>query len=594
MLSSRLFWKVFATYAALTLVSATVFVAILSSRQKDIVVERSQQRLHDSAVLLRNDMADVFEDGPGTPLQSTLRRLGEQTGTRMTLVAEDGTVLGDSVEDPAAMENHRNRDELLQARTNEFGVSQRPSPTLGIPMMYVALRVGEGKRPAGFVRVAMPMESVHSQVTSVQRLILVTALLASLAALTFTYFIVGRIIRPLATLTQAAKSIADGDIQQEVDVPGRDELGTLAESFNSMSHQLSTRIHELDRKGRESVENSERLEAVLGGMIEGVLAVDGEERILFANLAARSLLEIAIPDVVGHPIWEAVRNPAIQEVVRKALETTTQESVELELARTQSIVKLSATRLAGDPCPGVILVFHDVTKLRRLQNMRQQFVSNVSHELKTPLTSIQAHAETLLGGAIDDPEHNRKFLGRIAEQADRLHSLILDLLRLGKVESGAGVFDVTAVDVAETVMSCIEERAEVAEAKRIELTTESPNSAISVLADAEGLQTILDNLIENAIKYTPEGGRVEIRWRADESMVLLEVVDNGAGIAKEHQSRIFERFYRADKARSRELGGTGLGLSIVKHFVQEFGGGVEVSSEPGKGATFSVRLPLAD
>ena len=409
-MSSRLFWKIFAAYAALTLVSAMVLVAVLSSRQQDIVVERVEQRLHDSAVLLRDDMADVFQNGPGAELQDTLKRLGEQTGTRMTLVAEDGTVLGDSVENPAVMDNHRNREELLQARTNEFGVSQRPSPTLGIPMMYVALRVGERESPAGFVRVAMPMESVHAQVTSVQWLIMVTAILVSLAALSFTYMIVGRIIRPLATLTQAAKSIAGGEIQQEVDVPSRDELGTLAESFNSMSRQLSARINELDRKGRDFAENSERLEAVLGGMIEGVLAVDGDERILFANRAAHSLLEFATPDVVGRPIWEAVRNPTIQEVVRKALETRAQNRIELELPRTQSIVELSATCLPGEPCPGVILVLYDVTELRRLENIRQQFVSNVSHELKTPLTSIQAYTETLLGGAIDDPAHNREFL----------------------------------------------------------------------------------------------------------------------------------------------------------------------------------------
>ncbi|MDA1054632.1 MAG: ATP-binding protein [Planctomycetota bacterium] len=593
MLSSRLFWKIFAVYAVLTLVSATVLVAILSSRQRDIVVQRARQRLHDSAVLLRDDMADVFQSGPGAELQAKLKRLGEQTGTRMTLVAADGTVLGDSDENPAVMENHRNREELLQARTNEFGVSQRPSPTLGIPMMYVALRVGERESPAGFVRMAMPMESLHAQVTSVQRLILVTAIMVSLAALTLTYIVVGRIIRPLATLTQAARSIAGGDIQQEVDLRSRDELGTLAESFNLMSRQLASRINELDQKGREFAENSERLEAVLGGMIEGVLAVDGGQRILFANRAAHALLEFATRDVVGRPIWEAVRNPMIQEVVRKALETRPHERIELELPRSQSIVQLSATRLPGDPCPGVILVLYDVTELRRLENIRQQFVANVSHELKTPLTSIKAYTETLLGGAIDDPEHNREFLRRIEEQAERLHSLILDLLRLARIESGADAFVLAAVSLGETVDSCAEEHAVVAESKQLTLNIQPAPSAISVLADAEGLRTILDNLVENAINYTPAGGQVEIRWCAEESMALLEVTDTGVGIAAEHQARIFERFYRVDKARSRELGGTGLGLSIVKHLALEFGGNVEVASELGKGSTFTVRLPLA-
>ena len=539
-------------------------------------------------------MSNVFQNSPGAELQAKLKRLGEQTDTRMTLIAEDGTVLGDSEENPAVMENHRNREELLQARINEFGESQRLSTTLAIPMMYVALRVGERNNPTGFVRVAIRMESVHAQVTSVQRLILVTAILVSLAVLIFTYLIVGRIIRPLATLTQAAKAIAGGNILQEVDVPSRDELGTLAKSFNMMSVQLSDRIDDLSQKGREFAENSERLEAVLAGMIEGVLAVDGNERILFANRTAHSLLEFVTSDVVGRPIWEVVRHPIIQELVQKTLEESrAQKRVEFDLPRTQSIVELSATPLPGDPCPGVILVLYDVTELRHLENIRRQFVSNVSHELKTPLASIQAYTETLLAGAVDDPKHNRQFLRRIEEQGDRLHSLILDLLRLARIESGKDAFVLDAVSLAEAVDSCVEEHADIAKSKQITLRIEPTPSVITVLADVEGLRTILDNLVKNAINYTPQGGQVEIRWCIEKSMALLEVKDTGVGIPEKHQARIFERFYRVDKARSRELGGTGLGLSIVKHLVLEFGGSTAVESEIGQGSTFKVRLPLA-
>lgn len=593
MLSSRLFWKIFGAYTSLTIVSATVLVVILSDRQRDIVVERVQQRLHDSAVVLRNDMVDVFTDGPSLELHDTLRQLGEQTGTRMTLVAEDGTVLGDSAEDPAVMNNHRDREELLQARKSGFGVSQRPSPTLRIPMMYYALRVGEQEKPTGFVRVAMPMESVHAQVALVQRLILITAALVSVVGLVFTYFIVGRIIQPLATLTQAAKGIAGGDLKQEVAAKSRDELGTLADAFNSMSRQLVARIDELQRQGQELAENSERLETVLQGMVEGVIAVDDREQILFANHAAHSLFEFVTEDVANRPIWEAVRNPTIQDVIRKALKTRQHERIEVELPRTQSIVELITTRLPGEPCPGVILVLYDVTELRRLANVRRQFVSNVSHELKTPLTSIQAYAETLLGGAIGDTDHNRDFLQRIEEQAERLHALILDLLRLAQIESGQDIFEVAAVSVSDVIDACIGERAAAIESKQVTLSTVPPQTEIRVLADAEGLRTILGNLIENAINYTSAGGSVAVRWSAEESMAMIEIEDNGIGVAKEHQPRIFERFYRADRARSRELGGTGLGLSIVKHLTQEFGGSIDVASELGQGSTFTVRLPMA-
>ncbi len=577
----------------LTLVSATVLVSVLSKRQQDIVAQRVTQQLHDSAVLLRDDMADVFQEGPDGELQATLKRLGEMTSSRMTLLTKDGLVLGDSIENPSEMESQGSRLEISRARTNEFGVARRLNPAVGIPMMYVALRVGARENPVGFVRVGMSMESVHSQVASMQRLILITAALVSLAAIMFTYIVVGRIIRPLATLTQAAKLIAGGSIQQEVEVSSRDELGVLAESFNSMSRQLAARIDELQRKSEELASHGERLETVLGGMVEGVLAVDRDQRILFANRAAHGLLEFATHDVEGRPIWEAVRNPAIQELVRKSLETSTQDRVELELARTQSIVELSATRLPGEPCPGVILVLYDVTELRRLENIRQQFVSNVSHELKTPLTAIQAYAETLLGGAIDDPEHNRQFLRRIEEQADRLHALILDLLRLARIESGENAFALTAVSLGEAAEACVEEHQAIAETKQLTLTTQPASSPICVFADAEALRTILDNLIENAINYTPAGGQVQVRWRMENSQALLEVQDTGVGIAEEHRTRIFERFYRADNARSRQLGGTGLGLSIVKHLALEFGGGIEIASELGKGSTFTVRLPLA-
>ncbi|MEE2736764.1 MAG: ATP-binding protein [Planctomycetota bacterium] len=593
MLSSRLFWKIFGTYAALTLFAALAFVAIQSSRQREIVIEQVKQRLHDSAVVLRSHMTGAFGEEADADIQHTLQQLGEQSGTRLTLVSEDGTVVGDSSEDPAVMNNHRDREELLQAKSKGSGVSQRRSPTLGIPMMYFALRVDKNNKTVGFVRVAMTMESVNAQVASVQRLVWVTAITVSLVALALTYFVVGRIIRPLLILTNAAEAIAEGNLQQQVDVSSQDELGTLAGAFNLMSRELSARIDELQQKRDELANNSERLETVLGGMIEGVIAVDGDERVLFANRAANALLEVAASDIVGRPIWEGVRNPSIQKVVKNALEFKGLQQVELEIPRTQAVVALLAAHLPGDPCPGVVLVFHDVTELRRLENIRREFVSNVSHELKTPLTSIQAYAETLLSGAIDDVDHSRKFLKGIDEQADRLHALILDLLQLSRIESGADVFDVSTVPLAEAIELCVKQHAAICETKQIQLSVQPHSSEIRVLADAEALQTILDNLIDNAINYTPKRGQVIVRLHKNDSMVSIEVEDTGIGISKEHLERIFERFYRVDKARSRELGGTGLGLSIVKHLTQEFGGRVDVASEPGQGSTFTVWLPLA-
>lgn len=239
------------------------------------------------------------------------------------------------------------------------------------------------------------------------------------------------------------------------------------------------------------------------------------------------------------------------------------------------------------------MVLHDITELRRLENLRREFVANVSHELKTPLASITAYAETLRLGAMDDRENNMRFLVRIEDQAERLHQLILDMLQIARVESGEEAFDITQVLIRRRVDGCCARNLEPAQRKQIDLSIEAPEEDLTVLADEDGLDTILDNLIGNAIKYTPEGGRVYVRWRDNNDYVELEVQDTGVGIAPEHQTRVFERFYRVDKARSRELGGTGLGLSIVKHLCQAFGGSVTLKSVEGEGCTFRIRLPKA-
>jgi two-component system phosphate regulon sensor histidine kinase PhoR len=256
-------------------------------------------------------------------------------------------------------------------------------------------------------------------------------------------------------------------------------------------------------------------------------------------------------------------------------------------------LSVQVTPLPGNPCPGAVIVLHDTTELRRLERLRQEFVANVSHELKTPLSSIKAYAETLLNGALGDPENAQKFVGRIEEQADRLHALIQDMLSLARIESVQQPFVINPVNVEDVVRACVEDQRSRAEAKQIDISLDLPESALRVRADEEGLRIILSNLIDNAVKYTPEGGQVTVHWRSDGEMVSIDVIDSGIGISREDQSRVFERFYRVDKARSRELGGTGLGLSIVKHLAQAFGGAVDVQSSPGLGSTFSVHLPVA-
>ncbi len=343
----------------------------------------------------------------------------------------------------------------------------------------------------------------------------------------------------------------------------------------------------------EAQQNAALLETVLGTMVEGVIVVNSQERMLYANRAARSLLDIQQRDVVGRPVLEAARSSDIDQAVQAALRSGQTQHSEFEFPRKQRFVALTVSVLPGDPLPGVVLVIHDVTELRRLERLRRDFVSNVSHELKTPLTSIQAYADTLIEGAVDDPAHNRVFLQRIVEQAERLQSLIQDLLRLAKIESQTEAFRIEPVSLARLAAECVDDYRPIAETKGLALETADVADVV-VQADVDGLRQILDNLVNNALNYTPAGGRVNVRVRRQEGWGVLEVEDTGIGIAKDEQARVFERFYRVDRARSRAVGGTGLGLAIVKHLAQSFSGRVELTSELGRGSRFVVWLPAAE
>lgn len=333
-------------------------------------------------------------------------------------------------------------------------------------------------------------------------------------------------------------------------------------------------------------------EAILGTMFDGVMVVDSETRLLYVNRSARELLDLGNRSVEGRLFSEALRSLPLETIVDAALHSAQQQHAELVLSRQKLTLAVSASKLALEPSPGVLIVLHDVTDLRRLERMRRDFVSNVSHELKTPLTSIQAYADTLLEGGLEDVDHNRDFVTRIVEQAERLQTLILDILRLARIESVDVGMEIEPIDLLPLIEECVSEREAVSAAKRVELRVDSTLAPIMVRGEAEGLRTIIDNLVDNALNYTPAGGSVTIRTRVEGDEACLSVIDTGVGIPREHQERVFERFYRVDRARSRALGGTGLGLSIVKHLAQTFGGRVELESQPNEGSHFRVWLPL--
>src|SRR5918993_5493496 len=370
-------------------------------------------------------------------------------------------------------------------------------------------------------------------------------------------------------------------------------VGRLARAFDTAAPRLEERIARLEQDRRQ-------LHAVLSGMAEGVIAIDERRRLLFANASADELFGLGTW-AEGRLLPELIRNPQVHEAIETTLDGPTPYQGEITLASREGslrtpprVLAVRGAPLVGSPPPGAVLVFRDVTELRRLEGMRHDFVANVSHELKTPLASIKAYTETLLDWALHDENVNVRFLQRIEEQADRLNGLILDLLSLARLESGQEVYEHGPLALAGVVASCAESHRDRIEAKGLTLGVDlgTLDDGTRVMADEEAVRQILDNLIDNAIKYTPEGGSVRVSCAMTGEGVTLEVADTGIGIPRDDLPRIFERFYRVDKARSRELGGTGLGLSIVKHLVQSIGGQIRVTSRVNAGSRFTVQLPL--
>jgi two-component system phosphate regulon sensor histidine kinase PhoR len=582
-----MFWRLFGTYGALLLAAIGVLGVIIARRVEDSFERQMEESLRTKAVLVR-EVIRGQQAGQLPRLQDRIQALRENVAMRITLLAQDGEVLADSETDPAAMDNHADRPEVKQARDHQFGTATRSSKTLGKALMYVALRIDDPASGVAYVRVARPLTEVHDQLAGLNRLVWSAAGLTGLIAMVLAFWLARGVARPVQELIQGAQRLAAGGYGHKVYAAGGGEVGKLARTFNHMSEELAAQFAQLE-------EDRHQLRAILSGMVEGVIALDAEQRILFANERAAQLLEFPPQASVGRNLWAVVRQRSFHELVQRALKSAEPCQEELPWKGTAARTLLvHAARLDGSAARGAVLVLHDTSELRRLERVRQEFVANVSHELKTPLAVIRACVETLLDGAIDDTENRGQFLEQILDQSERLNALILDLLSLARIESGTEAFELQEVPLEQAATACLERhraRAESQEQRLEAAPAKEGQAAVMAWADEEAVGEILDNLVDNALKYTPKGGTIRVSWWAEDEQVCFEVKDNGIGIAERHLPRIFERFYRVDKARSRELGGTGLGLSIVKHLVQAMHGSVGAASRLGQGCTFTVRLP---
>jgi two-component system phosphate regulon sensor histidine kinase PhoR len=573
-------------------IAAAVALGALLVLAGPALESRARHQTADTLAAEARLMARVVEDelARGTSkdaLDPVVDAAARDVEARVTVIAPDGRVLADSsVSGPelVRLENHANRPEVKEALAGRSGQAQRHSATIGEDLLYAAVPVWQDGRIVAVARLSRSLATVGAQAEDLWRSAAL-ALLAALAATALVSFLLSAsLARSLQAIMDTARQYAAGNLQARIRVGRDDELGELARIINLSADQLHGRM-------AENARDRGRTEAILSAMDDGVLAVDHRGTVVLAN--PRLVAGLELRDPLGRHYLEVVRQREVGALIEDVLRTGDRREAEVELLQLGRTFDITAVPFPGEEGapPGAVLTFNDATERRRLELVRRDFVANASHELRTPLTSIRGFVEALEDGAVADPPTARRFLGKIRTHADRMATLVEDLLELSRLETGGRVPAWEETVAAEVLDDVAASFAGLAARKDISLVRTDRGAPVLV-TDPERLRRILENLVDNAVKYTPNGGSVEITATpAPDGGAVFEVADNGPGIPPEHLGRIFERFYRVDKARSRELGGTGLGLSIVKHLAESLGAAVSVESTPGAGARFRVALP---
>jgi len=577
-------------YLVLMGIALASMIGYVSQTLKHFYVRDTQQRLETHAKLFRALLHNSFPRAYQPEFEALCQTFGANLTSRITLILPSGLVIGDSHEDRARMDNHGDRPEIQAAFANRVGVSTRYSYTLKKEMMYVALPFVEAGQITGVVRAAMPVLTLDQTLTQMYAKIGLGGLIVALGAALISFFMVYRLNQPLEEIRQGAVQFARGELQHRIYTSGSQELQTLAETLNQMAAQLQERLGLITHQRNE-------LETMLANMVEAVIVVDPDEHIVRCNQAAGKLFHLPEQTVKTRRIQEVIRNAEVHRFLKATLQSASAvEDLVVINGSSEQFLRAYGTRLQtpDGQIQGVLLVFHNITRLKQLENLRQEFVANVSHELRTPITSIQGFVETLQDGAIHDPENAAKFLTIIAHNANRLSKIIEDLLLLSKVEQDEDTGHVALVEenVTDVLRAALTACEQSARDKQITMTLDAPEP-IAAMINADLLEQAVVNLLDNAVKYSEPHSAVQVRVAQQDHEVVISVADAGRGIPPEHLPRLFERFYRVDKARSRKLGGTGLGLAIVKHIAQAHQGTVTVESTVGKGSTFSIVLPCS-
>jgi len=583
----RLYSTLYVSYVTVIVICVCAVAIYAGVSLRDYFLLKLEADIVVQAELASQRFLLIAQDRRPIETDIVCKQIGRTTGTRITIMNRSGVVLGDSLADPGTMDNHGSRPEVVGALETGLGKNVRFSKTLRRRTFYVAIPVASKNEPVGVVRVAVPEDEVTEQLWTVYAALGVGALIAAGLALVVSGLLARAIAKPLEALGSAAGRLGRGELDVRVEVSTDDELGMLSRAFNEMADNLEANVQAL------AAERNER-EAILASMKEGVITVHTTGKVLLANDAFKEMIGAERESVEGRMLIEAVRNAALARFVEDAQTATDLLETELTLHETgYRILSLHAVPLIGSNGNrvGTLVVARDVTKMRRLEEVRKSFVANVSHELKTPITLVKGYVETLLDGALHDPKKLPEFLSTVKDHADRMNAIIDDLLQLATLEAGQDENGVSLIDVAAVADRVTSNFADTVSCKGIDIRLKAPERPVNVTANESLLEHAVANLVDNAVKYTGEGGHITVEARLADGTAILSVQDDGVGIEKRHHDRIFERFYRVDEARSRELGGTGLGLSIVKHIVGSHGGSVSVESQPGLGSTFTICMP---
>jgi two-component system phosphate regulon sensor histidine kinase PhoR len=571
-------WRLTVLFILLIVVSMGVLGIYLVSSSRSSQLDDLRSQLENEARITAEASLPGFLGGETSDLDALAKALGADIETRVTIIASDGTVLGDSEEDPLAMENHADRPEVIDALATGVGESTRYSVTLEQKMMYLAVPIANQGEILGVARVSLPLTAVEDTVQQLRVSIIIAMAVAAVLVILAAWLIARITTGPIRELTAASKRISSGELGQRITIAAKDEVGELAHAFNDMSTRLKELVGEIS-------EDRARLATILDNMADGVVMTDTEGNISLANQTAQKLFNFR--EVENKPLIEAVRDHEVDELLKLCLKTDKTQAVNYESGTSKRYLRAIAIPIAQS---GVLFLFQDLTSLRNLQTTRRELIGNISHEFRTPLAGIKAMVETLRDGAVDDKEAALDFLTRIDSDVDRLTQLVAELTELSRIETGKAELKLEPVDLNQLAEEVIAQLSPQAERQKLKVEKELAADLPSVPADRARVRQVMVNLLHNAVKFTPSGGKITITTRVLEGSVGVDIADSGVGIPAEDLPHVFERFYKGDKARAEE--GTGMGLAIAKHIIEAHGGNIRVESEEGRGSTFSFSLPL--